>query len=454
MGRIALLVKVVGIGVLALLLLIPLIMTHQLINERQSRRQEAITNIAQGWGGQQTVSAPIVVVPYKRSWTDVVREVKDGRPYEVRTERSEVGMLRFPLDQLDWSGKIATTEKARGIHKARLYSADLQAQGRVTIPARFGITDAQSRYEFGEARMALGIADPRGLRTTSMLDFGITKIAFVPGSGDEIFPRGVSAPLGKLEAAQPKTYALSFSMELAGAESFGIAPLARETTVNLTADWAHPSFFGTFLPAGHDIRAEGFNAKWRVSQFAAESANRLANCEGVKECRIDRSEVLGVSFIEPVGVYQQLDRATKYGFLFVGLMFAAFFLFELLRQLAIHPIQYGLVGLALAIFFVLLTALSEHIAFILAYLIATAACVGLVTYYVVRVLGSVKIGLAFGGGLAALYGALYMLLNAEDYALLAGAVLLFVLLAGVMVGTRRIDWYKLTSTTKLSAAAG
>ena len=151
-----------------------------------------------------------------------------------------------------------------------------------------------------------------------------------------------------------------------------------------------------------------------------------------------------MSFIEPAGLYQQLERASKYGFLFIGLTFAAFLLFELLRRLAIHPIQYALVGLALAMFFLLLTALSEHIAFTAAYAAATLACVGLVTGYLVRALKSARAGLAFGGALAALYAMLYALLKAEDYSLLGGALLLFGLLAGVMVATRRVDWYALS----------
>ena len=156
-------------------------------------------------------------------------------------------------------------------------------------------------------------------------------------------------------------------------------------------------------------------------------------------------EQVSVSFVEPAGLYQRLERASKYGFLFIGLTFAAFLLIELLRRLAIHPIQYALVGLALAMFFLLLTALSEHIDFSAAYGAATLACVGLVTAYLVRVLQSARLGLAFGGALAALYAMLYALIKAEDYSLLGGALLLFGLLAAVMIATRRVNWYALAA---------
>ena len=155
-------------------------------------------------------------------------------------------------------------------------------------------------------------------------------------------------------------------------------------------------------------------------------------------------EQITVSFIETAGLYQQLERASKYGFLFLGLTFAAFLLFEMLGRLAIHPVQYALVGLALAMFFLLLTALSEHIDFAAAYAVATAACVGLISTYLVRVLRSARAGLAFGGALGMLYAMLYATLKAEDYALLGGSLLLFAVLATVMIATRRFDWYALT----------
>src|SRR5205085_2932486 len=217
---------------------------------------------------------------------------------------------------------------------------------------------------------------------------------------------------------------VSLALELGGSEAFSLAPLGADTTVAMRADWPHPSFQGRYLPARHEIDASGFSATWKVSRFAAagaEGANCPLPCSRMKEA-------IAVSFIEPVGVYQSLERASKYGFLFLGLTFAAFVLIELLRRLAIHPVQYTLVGLALAMFFLLFVALSEHIAFGAAYGIATTACVGVITIYLARVLRSAVVGIAFGAALAGLYGMLYALLKAEDYSLLGGATLLFALL--------------------------
>jgi inner membrane protein len=148
--------------------------------------------------------------------------------------------------------------------------------------------------------------------------------------------------------------------------------------------------------------------------------------------------------MEPINIYSLSDRATKYGFLFVCLTFAAIFLFEILKSLAIHPAQYALVGLALAMFFLLLLSLSEHMDFLVAYLIATTACVTLIGIYLSAVLHSGKRGFAAGAMLAGLFGSLYGLLESEDNALMLGSLLLFVLLSLAMLTTRRLDWYRLS----------
>lgn len=434
-----LLVKALTVAVLALVLLAPVTMIRDLIAERQARRDAAVAGIALGWGQRQVLTGPWLAVPAERHWTEVSRETVDGVERERRVERREARTLRLPAASVDWSVDVGTLEKSRGIFRARLYGAKLALRGHLEVPENFGVGGAEGRWSFGTPRLVLGVADVRGLRGLGELSVGGATAGFLPGSGDAALAAGVHAPLEGLGAGPARSLSFAFSLELAGAEALAIAPLARDTTVTLRADWPHPSFQGVFLPERQQLRADGFEAAWRVSRFAAQGAERLAACSAAGACPALAAQTLGVSFIEPVGVYQQLERAAKYGFLFVGLSFAAFFLFELARRLAIHPVQYALVGLALAVFFLLLTALSEHLAFGLAYAIAAAACVGLVAAYLVRVLASRGAGLAFGAGLAGLYGALYLVLRAEDYALLGGAALVFGLLAAAMAATRQLN---------------
>jgi inner membrane protein len=425
------------IALLALALFVPVTMIQGLIAERQARRNEAVEGIAQGWGRRQTLAGPYLAVPYERTRVEVVRETVDGKPRERRTERTESLVLRLPADSVEWRIGAEVSEKARGIYKARLYSARAEARGRFSVPARFGLADP--RIKWGTPRLVVGVSDPGGIRAVSPLVIGEDEHAFEAGSGDAAaLAGGVHVPLPALHAAQARSFEFAFSLEVAGSEAFAVAPLGSNTSVTMRSDWPHPSFAGRFLPLRHEIGAEGFRAEWKVSRYAAPGTS-------------NRQE-LAVSFVEPAGLYQQLERASKYGFLFIGLTFAAFLLFELLRRLAIHPIQYALVGLALALFFLLLTALSEHVDFAAAYGIATLACVGLISGYVVRVLRSVLAALAFGGALTALYAMLYALLKAEDYSLLGGSLLLFGLLAAVMIATRRVDWYGLSGARPAPAA--
>ena len=436
------LLKTLLVAALAMILMLPVAMIRDLVAERQARRNEAVSGIAEGWGKRQTVAGPYLAIPYERHWTVVKRETVDGKLREIRTERSESQVVRLPAASVEWTVDAEISEKARGIYKARLYGAKLQAQGAFSLPARAGLEDGASRYKWDAPRLVLGISDPLGIRAAPAVSVNGRNYDFAPGPGDSALAGGLHAPLAGLQTGREQKIEFSLSLALGGSEAFAIVPLGADTVVAMRADWPHPSFQGRFLPAKHDIGPKGFTASWKISRFAAQGAGQAASC--AFPCN-RMGEQISVSLIEPVGLYQQLERASKYGFLFISLTFAAFLLFELLRRLAIHPVQYALVGLALAIFFLLLTALSEHIAFAAAYAIATAACVGLITIYLIRVLHSTILGLAFGGALTALYAVLYALLNAEDYSLLGGSLLLFGLLAALMIATRRVDWYGLGS---------
>ena len=446
-------IKLAVTAAIALALLIPVTMIRDLIGERQARRNEAVGGIALGWGQRQVIAGPFLSVPYERTWTETTQETVDGKSRERRVERSESRVLRLPVENVHWSIETATSEKARGIYKARLYGARIQVKGKIVLPERFGLGETAGKIHWGTPRFVLGVSDPRGIRSVAPLSIGDEKLDFLPGAGDAALPAGIHAALESLRPDKSHTLDYGFSFELAGAEALALAPLARDNSVTMRADWPHPSFQGVFLPARHELSADGFSAHWQVSRYAAQGGERLAACDRAKPCPALTAQELGVSFVEPVGVYLRLERASKYGFLFIGLTFAAFILFELFRRLPIHPVQYTLVGLALAMFFLLLTALSEHIAFAIAYVVATLACVGLIGAYVAYVLRSAITGLAFGAALGALFCVLYMLLRAEDYALLAGSILLFGLLAGLMMATRRVDWYQLTRRAPAPASA-
>jgi inner membrane protein len=446
LGKRIALVVLIGAG-----LMIPMTMIKGLIAERQNAQRGVLSDIAQSSTGEQSITGPVLVVPYKRKVMQT-QSVKDdkGVEKEVTTEQIIDETLALLPEALEIDGDVSTFEKRRGIYTARLYTAPLKFKGRFVVPQGY-CSQGGGRCEFGRARLAIGIADPRGIKNNPELQLGEQlgehKLAFVSGANAPGMTAGVHADLGVLRDKQAHTIDFAFDLELQGMERLWFVPTGKSTQVSLKSNWPHPSFYGRYLPepkaAGEADAANGFAAKWRTSHFSTNLASLYDDCvSSPGKCAAVSNNGFGVSLIQPANIYQQLERSAKYGFLFIGLTLIAFFLYEVLKRLAIHPVQYGLVGIALAMFYLLLTSLSEHISFDIAYAIASAACIGLLTFYVSYVLQSAMRGLSFGALLGALYGALYVLLRSEDHSLLLGSVLLFALLAAVMVGTRKVDWYR------------
>lgn len=438
----ALFLRCGAIFIVIVLLVIPLIRIGGLIGERQAARDAVVQDIARSAAGPQVLTGPLLVVPYTRT----VQETQlDASRLPVTVSREVTGELRLLPALVDLNGRLATEERQRGIYRARVFDATARLTGRFDVPAHYGVSVDLASYKFGQPRLVIGISDIRGIGNALSLQANGARIAFVPGTGLRMLGAGVQAPLqlANAEAQQPLQFQVDLS--LLGTSDFQFTPVGRETHVMLASDWPHPSFVGQFLPREREISSAGFSADWRTSFFATNLEEALLRCPSQAEptaadCADFAGRHFGVSFVDPVDQYLKSERAVKYGFLFILLTFAGFFLLEVLRRFSVHPIQYGLVGLALALFFLLLLSFSEHIGFAAAYLVSAVACVGLITYYVTHVLGSRTHGLGFGAALATLYALLYAILGSEDYALLTGSVLVFAVLALVMVLTRRVNW--------------
>jgi inner membrane protein len=442
--RLFILLKVAGICVIALLLAVPLGMVRGLIDERAAAKAGVVLDIAQTAADVQRLTLPVIVVPYTRKWVETTQTVDDkGNQKTIRNERSEAGSRQFLPEALSVVSTPVPRPKRRGLYEVLTYETPIAVSGRFSFPPEFGFVPVEGKVIWGTPVLAFGISDPRGIRNSPVLKWGDAQLRFQPGAASELthIASGISAPLPGVQAPAALDVDFSFNLELAGMERLGFIPTGRETRVKLGAAWEHPSFFGKFSPH-YDNSGKAFEADWQTSFFSTNALQAYAACVTSAKCESFEANEFGVSFIQPVSLYQQLERAAKYGFLFVGLTFAAFFLCEVLGALAVHPVQYGLVGLALAMFFVLLVSLSEHIGFELAYGSASTACVGLIVVYLNTVLGNWRRSAAIGALLAGLYGVLFMLLKSEDNALLMGSLFLFALLAAVMVGTRRIDWYR------------
>jgi len=447
--------KIAMVVVLVLAILIPLAMIRGTIAERQQYRQQAVAEVTRSYAGEQGIAGPVLVVPYREQ---VEVEERDAAGVLRKQLRDVDGQWQFFPKSMLAKGKVLPSIRKRGLHQVRVYEwqGSIDANFDVTLPA----ADPARPRTLGTPWLNIGIADVRGLvGAPTLRAAGVAtpilqgQVGRSGGGVHALLPDGVIA-------GDRIVMPVQFGFALRGTEALAIAPLADANRIVLDSPWPHPQFNGDFLPRSHRVDATGFHAEWDVSSLAsnAQAQYRQGGDSAMREpskanhgrgadvmvapaasAGIDR---VGLSLVEPVNPYSKVDRASKYGLLFVVLTFVGFFVFETIKQLPIHPIQYALVGLALAIFFLLLLSLSEHIAFGWAYLLAAAACLGLIGFYVGNVLRSRVRGMGFAAMLGLLYAALYGLLMSEDNALVLGAGLLFVVLAAIMVATRKVDWYQ------------
>jgi inner membrane protein len=429
---------------------IPLMMIQSTISERMAFRQEAVRSIAADSVRQQTVIGPILIIPYTEQYDELitVKDVKDGEVPRTKTVTRTYNrkFSIFPND-LKIIGSIDTDRRHRGLHEVLVYSGQHAISGDFILPKLDAIPHEKpnSRITTGQPYVAMSVDDVRGIRNIPHLTWGNAKIEFEQGSGINDFTSGLHAPLVTSEFKESAVVPFSFDLGLDGIESLSIAPVGKNNLVTLTSKWPHPQFGGRFLPSPKARRIDntGFSVTWNISSLATNAQQQLSRVDPEGKSATAELDYFGVSFIEPVNVYSQADRAVKYGLLFVALTFAAFFLFELLKQLPIHPVQYTLVGLALALFFLLLVSLSERIPFAYAYLMASGGCIVLIGFYLAHVLRDWKRGLGFGAALTLLYGVLFGLLSSENNALVMGSILLFAVLSAIMVATRKVDWYQI-----------
>jgi inner membrane protein len=465
--RHSVLIKVLGLLVLTVLLCIPLAQIEGLTRERGNSQREAAAELASTYTGAQTLTGPFLVQPYVERWMEPQRDAQ-GRVVGQEARSKEMAHLVFP-DKLHIEGSLAPQERYRGIFRIPFYTLDATLEGAFPTfdAAAMPHSEKDSTLELKLPYVALHLSDLRGIDGSPALRLAEETLRFqqrLPGvAEDAALAGGIHAPMaGAALAAWQAGRPLAFTLKLGvvGQERLAMVPIGEETTAHLVSPWAHPSFGGRFLAAERSVTPQGFDARWRVSSLVTTARDQVR--EGLRGGRDGRPAGAGsaamqsfdVALAQPLNVYAMSTRATKYGVLFIGLVLMAAFMFELFRRLPLHPVQYGLVGLSIAVFFLLLLALSEKLAFWLAYACAASASVLLLGAYFSAVLRGWQRGASFAAYVALLYGALYGLLASESNALLLGALLVFGMLAVLMLATRRVDWYALSMGDAAAPAAG
>jgi len=426
--------KAFTIGGLTVVILIALVMISDTIDSRQKYRDEASKSIKDSYASSQTLVGPILIRPF--TVTTHTTQVNDKGVKQV-VDHTRTGTARSFPHELNVTGELVPSERRHGLYKVPVYEFDSHLSGTIDVadaPLREGETAQNVTY--GTPYLALAISDVRGIIGTPKMTVNNIPVQMFQGAPEQAsWQPNLQVPLRVAPDGLHGRLTFALDLNLAGTEHLNIAPVADSNHIELTSSWPSPLFGGRFLPHNHTVDSSGFKASWEISSLASATQDQILT-------KKDALDSLDIGLINPIDPYKLSDRAVKYGILFVMITFGGFFIFEVMQRLPIHPVQYFLVGLGLAIFFLLLISFSEHMAFGLAYLLSSIGCIGLLTFYLTYVLRSLGYGLTFGALLAALYAGIYGLLISEDNALVLGSLMLFGLLALVMFVTRKVDWYK------------
>ncbi|MFH1030654.1 MAG: cell envelope integrity protein CreD [bacterium] len=458
-NSVLIILKLVAIGFIMLLLMIPEGMINSLVSERAIRRDRAISEVSYKWGNPQSLVGPVLAVPYKK----YLKTLKDGK--EEKTEEIHYGY--FLPEELNIKGNIEPKILNRGIYDVVVYNSMLNFNGSFNRPNFSKWNIAEEDIMWNMATVSIGIPDMRGIKENIKIKWGDKEFEATPGTKMEMILdpsvnmeqnfdennffninakmpsfgsqdleiSGVNAVI-PLESGNPK-YQYSFAINLNGSSLLNFSPIANKTSVELSSSWQNPSFNGAFLPDERNIDDKGFSAKWNVLEL---NRNFPQSWQGKLNNNISTSN-FGVKLLIPVDEYQKTDRSIKYAILLIALTFLIFFFVEVINKIKIHPLQYILVGLAILLFFTLLLALSEHINFNIAYLASSLATLIMIFLYSKTVLKTARLSFLTTGILAAIYIFIFTIIQLQDYSLLVGSIGLFIILSSVMYFSRKIDWY-------------
>jgi inner membrane protein len=418
-------VKMIIVSGLAILLLIPSFLIMDIINERIALSEKMKTELYAQWGGKQVVAGPVLNVPF------VIQEQNENGQGMIERK----GIAHFLPETLKTDGSLSPEKRKRGIYEVVVYEGKLNLKGSFAQPDVSQLDIQNAQYNWDAAYFTIGITDMRGIKNLPELVVNGQKCKVEPGVADtDVFQSGLTIKADSIDLQQT----LNFEIELVlnGSEDLSVEALGKTSEVAMKSDWASPSFTGGFLPENRNVTANGFTADWLVTHL-----NRNFPQQWVDRKYTTREAKLGVELLIPIDHYQKSMRSVKYAILFIALNFIIFIFIEIKSKVRIHPFQYSLVAFALLIFYALLTSIGEQTGFNWAYLISSVAVTSLISWYSYSFLKNVRMVAWVSFLQIGLYLFLFTILQLQDYALLAGSVGLFVILAIIMRASQQIKWY-------------
>lgn len=427
--------KLFVIVVIMILLLIPAEMIKSIISEREKHRDEAVREVSFMWADQQLLNGPILAIPVS----------EDG-------ESNEKGFLEFKYlkilpEELQVKGFVYPKTLRRGIYDVIVYSSEISIRGIFDLERNLHLPET-GKILYDQAFLSFGISDLRGIKDEIKLKWAGREMKVSPGSKlTGVIQSGISVDIPDISPQTGMKYEFQMEMNLQGSRNISFIPLGSITRVELSSTWPYPSFNGNFLPDQREVNQEGFKAFWKILQL---NRNFPQSWIDPDQSGHISNAAFGVDLIQPVDDYQKSLRSAKYAIMAIALTFLVFFLVEILDNRKIHPFQYGLVGLALCLFYLLLVSISEQSNFNFAYLLSSAIVILLISLYSLSIFKVVKISLILTSILVSVYGFLFTILQLADYSLLLGSVGLTIIMGLTMYFTRNINWYQMNNDQKKS----
>ena len=420
--------KLFMIVMIMLLLLIPTEMIKSIISERENLRNQAIREVGSMWAEEQLLNGPVLVIP-------VLYEDET-----VDKKSQEIKYLKILPEELHIGGTILPTILKRGIYEVIVYRSVISVRGYFDISENFNLSEAKKILD-DQSFLTFGISDLRGIEDEIKLKWQGQNLKVDPGSKlPDLISSGVTVNIPDISINSVSKYDFQIELNLQGSQNISFIPLGNITQLDLESTWPSPSFNGKFLPDQREINNDGFKAYWKILQL---NRNFPQSWIGSSQSPNILDAAFGVNLILPVDDYQKSMRSAKYAVMTIALTFLIFFLVEILNKRKIHPFQYGLVGLALSLFYVLLVSISEQSNFNLAYILSSVIIIAMISLYSLSVFKAVKLSSILLATLISIYGFLFVTLQLADYALLLGSIGLTIILGITMYFTRNINWYKL-----------
>ena len=442
--------RMLMVGFLTLVLIIPLSFIESLITERSYRKVEVINEINEKWGNSVVLSGPILKIPYK-AYTEIIRfDQKTGE--STKEQETHIKLLYLLPEKLSIDSEVEAQQKNRSIYSTTVFNSSMKCNGTFSKPDFTKWDIKEEDVVWDKASVIINTSNLKGIRNEVKINFNGSNYSFVPKyktptknyDGYSPYEERITMQQLESEYLKPESAPIdssvnfSFDFNVNGSQQVSFVPLGKETKVTMKSNWTSPNFFGNFLPVNNEedrVNENGFNADWEILQINRQFEQHFF------DTLPDLSEfAFGVKLIVPVDEYQKSERTAKYGFLVIALTFLVFFLIQTLSKINIHPFQYLMIGLALTMFYTLLISITEHSSYLTAYLIAGSAVVVLISLYSKSILKNIKFPLFIGASLTALYAFIFVIIQLESYALLVGSIGLFFILSIVMYFSRKIDW--------------